>query len=184
MADFTWLDYLIFGVFFLNIILGLARGLLREIIGILSLIVALLVSIKFTLPITEFLNSSDGFKSVISAFTSFTDFNVMGPLSYISLGVSFLILFVGTYSIGEAVNYYAPAFGVLMFPRMAFIDRILAASLGYIRGYVFSLVLILVVGLSPITLDATWTQSRLIPPLKPSADRLGNLVRPGGLPNR
>ena len=182
MAEFTWLDFLILGVFILNTLMGFARGLTRELVSIISVIVALGVSIRFTLPITEILNSSDGFKSVILAFSTFTNINAMGPLSLVSLGVSFLVLFVGTYSIGEAVNYSAATFGVIMFPAFALLDRLLAACVGFIRGYIFNMVLILIVGLTPFSQGDPWSQSYFIPRIKPSADKLANLIRPGGFP--
>jgi len=181
--DYTWLDIIIILVFFLNIALGVARGLLREIISIISLIIALVVTIRFTVPLSDFLVGSNGFKDVVLAFSTFTHLTVIGQLSLVTFGVGFVLLFVGTYCIGEAINYYAgPASTFVFFPFMSILDRIVAGVAGFIRGYVFCLVLILTLGLTPVSRDEGWTKSSLIPSLMPKASELGARVRPGGFP--
>lgn len=179
---YTWIDYIIIIIFIINIVLGLARGLLRELISMISLIIALVVTIKFTIPVTEILNGSNGFKDVVLAFSSFTDWNAIGPLSFVSLGVSFILIFTLVFSLCEAANYYAANFVVVLFPGFAILDRLIAGFMGFIRGYVLNLILILELGMTPVYGSAPWTDSYFIPALTANASALGAMVRPGGFP--
>lgn len=179
MADFTWIDYLIFLVFFVNTMLGLARGLYKETISIMCLIVAFIIAIKFTSPIALVLNGSQGFQDVLTVFTKFTSYNAATSLTLVSYGVSLLVLFVGTFSISEAALFYA-GIELFIFPY-AIIGRALGGVLGFIRGYALSVVLILVLRLTPLILDATWSQSHLIPVLMPKVTELASLI--GGFPS-
>src|SRR5689334_12430565 len=58
MNSWNGIDFFIFLIFVLNILLGIARGGLKEMISSFSLIVALMITIKFTIPLTEFMNAS------------------------------------------------------------------------------------------------------------------------------
>lgn len=178
--DYTWLDFIIFGFIFFNAILGISRGLTKEIISILVLIVALVVMIKFTATLANFLNTTQGSLDVITVISKFTGLDATVPLALISWGIALLLLFVGTFSIGEAVNFYA-SIDIIPF-SLDMAGRILGGVLGFVRGYVFSLILILVLGLSPIILQDAWRQSFLIPKLLPNATDLGKQISPGGFP--
>jgi uncharacterized membrane protein required for colicin V production len=183
--DFTWFDVVLFLAIFVNTILGFARGLFREAISILCLIVAIVVAMKFTVPLSEFLSTSAGFKDVVLVITRYANHpGANGPLYLFGFGVSFLLLFVGVYSISEVVNHYVSNIGAfILFPMLAILDRIIAGVLGFIRGYIFALITILIVGLSPVVLTSGWTNSVLVPNLWPNAFKLGAMIKPDGFPN-
>ena len=65
---------------------------------------------------------------------------------------------------------------------MAILDRAVAGVLGFVRGYVFALITILIVGLSPIVQTSGWTGSVLIPSLLPNAIKLGTMIKADGFP--
>lgn len=174
----TWVDYVIFCIFFFSTLLGLARGLLREIISILTILVAFVIAIQFTPTLTNLLSNLQGSQDVIFVISKYFDTDATYSLSSLTLAISFLVLFVGTYSIGEAINYYATA-NVFMFVTLAFIYRISGAALGFIRGYAFSIVFIFVMQLTPITQYPEWTQSYFVSQLQPAANQLGSLVQAG-----
>ena len=179
--NYTWVDYFIFGIFLFSALLGLARGLLREIISALSLLLALVVMIKFTMPLSALLYNNQGALDVIASFMYYFNLAVASQLYVVAVGVSLLLLFVAVYTTGEAINFYANL-ELVVFP-LAWIGRILGAALGLMRVYVFNLILILVVQLTPIVQEAAWTQSVFVPQLQPKATQLGNLLNlPGGFP--
>jgi membrane protein required for colicin V production len=181
--EYTWIDFIIMLIFFLNIALGVIRGLLKEIVSIIAVFIALLVAIKFTVPLNSLLTSLAGFQDVLTSVTHFGKMNAQGPLSLFSFGVSFLILFFPTFFIGEAINYYgalAPLF--VVFPLLGLLEKILAGLLGFVRGYIFNLIFILILGLTPVVSSPGWSNSALIPQLMPKANEIGGMVKPGGFP--
>lgn len=181
MAGFTTLDYLIFLVFFANVVLGLARGIYKEAISLICVVVAFIVAIHFTGRLAIFLNGSQGFQDVLTVFVKFWDIHVSAYLQYISYGVSFLVLFVGTYSLGEAANFYT-AFEWFIFP-FVLLGRLLGGVFGLIRGYAFNVVLIMILQLTPAVGTSAWGDSYFIPKLKPYVNQLAHSIQPGGFPS-
>lgn len=179
MAEYTWFDYIIFGIFFLTTILGLARGLFREVISLVVLAVAFIVTIKFTAPVADFLNNSQGAQDVISVISKTIGTDWSTPLSSVTLALTLLVLFVGCLSVGEAVNYFA-ALNTYMTPSISFMYRILGGAIGMIRGYGFNIVLVLLMQITPLTQEAAWTQSYFVPRILPLSNQLGNMIQSGG----
>jgi len=180
MINYTWVDYFIVGVFLFSALLGLARGLLREIIATLTLILALAVTIKFTMPLSDLLYNNQGVLDVIASFLYYFNLVVAGQLYVAAVGISLLLLFVAVYSTGEAINFYANL-ELVVFP-IAWIGRLLGCALGFVRGYAFNLILILLVQLTPLAQASAWTGSYFVAQLEQKATQLGNLIKPGGFP--
>ena len=157
---------------------------MREIISIIALIIALVIAIQFTVPLSDLLTATVGFKDVLSSFSTFAHISAEGPLASISFAVSFLVLLFATFFTAEAVNYYAVT--TIMFPIFivfTLFEKMLAGLLGFVRGYVFSLIFILILAMTPLIKDAAWTQSILIPAFMPKANELANMVKTGGFPS-
>jgi uncharacterized membrane protein required for colicin V production len=148
MNGWNGLDFLIFVILLFNTLLGMSRGAAREIISLLCLSATLICTIKFTVPLATFFNSSPLINDVITSrlIQNFMASIGAGPLTQdmvmqIAYSVSLLICFVGSFSILEAVLAFTNTREVFKFPY-AVIDRKVAAALGCIRGYIFSLVLL------------------------------------------
>jgi membrane protein required for colicin V production len=174
MVDFTWLDYILFLIFFLNIILGFARGVSKEIISILSLAVALFIAVKFTSPIANVLITSQGLEDVLGVVIKFLNYNASTGLSSLAYALSFLVLFVGIFFTGEAVIFYANI-ELFLFPFSVF-GRLLGAAIGFVRGYALNVVILLILKLTPFTLSSAWEQSYFVPRLLPQVLKLANLI--------
>src|SRR3990167_4857055 len=65
MLAWNGLDFFIFLIFVINVIFGLSRGAIKEILLIMSVSIALIFTIKFTIPLTTFLNSSPLISKVV-----------------------------------------------------------------------------------------------------------------------
>jgi uncharacterized membrane protein required for colicin V production len=151
MSNWNVLDYLVFFIFFLNTILGIARGATKEIISMMCLTVAMIVLIRFTVPLAGFMDSSPLVQNVIDSVIVQNFMASIGadPLTVYSLrqitfSLAVLICFVGTFSAGEAVLAFTGIVEVYPFP-IAFLNRKLGAALGFIRGYVIAIVFLLIV---------------------------------------
>lgn len=180
MVDYTWFDFVIIGIFLASILLGLARGFIKEIISVVALALAFLVAIKFTQPLAQLLNGSQGSQDVLAVITKFIGFNASVPLSEITYVLSFLVIFIGVYSTGEAINYYSSVY-INVFPVLGLFERLLGAGLGFVRGYAFNIVLIFILQISPITASTAWTQSHFLAQLQPTAVWLQSQVAPSGM---
>lgn len=146
----TWnsFDFIIFMILLFNTLLGMSRGAAREIISFLSLSATIICTIKFTIPLTTFFNSSPVMQDVITSkiVQNFMASIGAGPLTQdmlmqLAYSVSLLICFVGSFSILEAVLAFTHVREVFKFPY-AIADRKVGAALGCLRGYIFTLVLL------------------------------------------
>ncbi|HSW92830.1 MAG TPA: CvpA family protein [Gammaproteobacteria bacterium] len=151
MSGWTGLDFLIFLIFLINTMLGMARGGIKEMISMISLCAGLIVMIKFTVPLTKFLDGSPLMNDFLtSQFTlNFMKAIDMPPLTMNNLlamdyCVSMLVCFVGAFCACEATLAFSSmmeAFGL----TATIMNRKLGAALGATRGFVFALVFIVIV---------------------------------------
>lgn len=148
MNNWNGFDFIIFLILLFNVLLGMSRGAAKEIISFLCLSAALICTIKFVIPLTNFLNSSPLIQDVLtSKYTqNFMESIGAGTLTVEMLvqfaySLSLLICFVGSFSILESVLALTHVREVFSFP-FAVLDRKLGAALGFMRGYIFVLILI------------------------------------------
>ena len=150
MNSWNGLDFFIFLIFAVNTLLGMSRGAGKEIISLMCLSLALIFTIKFSVPLANFFNSSPLINDVVSnrnAQTFMLQTNA-GQLSVnllheIFYSISLLICFVGTFSVGEAALSYSGFRETISFPYAA-LNRKVGAALGCLRGYCLALILILI----------------------------------------
>lgn len=153
MNSWNGLDFFIFLIFLLNTLFGMSRGATKEIIALICLSIGLIFMIKFTVPLANFLNTSPIAQDVVGSkiVQNFMISIGAGPLTMDMLGqltycISLLICFVGVYSICGSVLYYTGFVDMFSFPY-AILSRKVGAALGCTRGYVFTLILIVILAL-------------------------------------
>lgn|SRR3990167_1365780 len=146
MNSWNGLDFLIFLILALNTILGMSRGASREIISMMCLSAALIFTIRFTVPIAMFFNSSPYAINVVDnpLTQNFMIAIDAGPLTVdmiheVMYSISLLICFVGVYSICEAGLNVAGVNEYFSFPY-ATLSRKVGAALGCTRGYIITIV--------------------------------------------
>ncbi|HSW68580.1 MAG TPA: CvpA family protein [Gammaproteobacteria bacterium] len=150
MSSWSGLDFFIFLIFLVNTLLGMARGATKEIISSICLCAALVITLKFTIPLTKFVNSSPLITDVITSqfVQNFMRAIEMPPLTesmllHLGYCVSLAVCFVGTFSVCEGVLAYASAVEVFTFPY-ATLNRKIGGGLGAVRGFVIVLVFIII----------------------------------------
>lgn len=151
MSNWGGLDFFIFLILLLNTLLGMGRGANKEIISMLCLCAALIFAIKFTIPLSNFINSSPLITDVISSSFAKGFMGAIGmpPLTadmlfHVGYSISLLICFVGVFSICEAGLAYTNAVEMVSFPYAA-ANRSLGGSLGFVRGFVIVLIFIVII---------------------------------------
>ncbi|MHB1949017.1 MAG: CvpA family protein [Gammaproteobacteria bacterium] len=148
MSNWSGLDFFIFLIFFLNLVLGASRGATKEIVSMMCLSVALIFTIKFTIPLTKFLNTSPLIQNVLQSkiIQNFMNAIGAGPLTADMLAemtycISLGICFVGVFSACEAMLSVVGFKEVFSFPYAA-LNRKVGAALGTVRGYVLATILV------------------------------------------
>jgi|GEM_PF-1546419 len=148
MANWNGLDFFIFLILVLNTILGMARGATKEIISMMCLSIALIFSIRFTVPLANFFNSSPQITDVIDSpfVQNFMTAIGSGPLTtgllnQVMYSISLLICFVGVFSLCEAALTVTGFTEFFSFPYAA-LNRKVGGTLGFTRGYIISLIFI------------------------------------------
>ncbi len=148
MNAWNGLDFFIFLIFASNTILGMVRGAMKEIISMMCLSVALIFTIKFTVPLAAFCNRSPLISSVVDNqfVQNFMQAIGAGPLTADLLyqtfySISLLICFMFPFSLCEGALSRMGVVEMYTFPYLVW-DRKIGGALGCVRGYVFSLMLI------------------------------------------
>ena len=114
ISQFNWFDYCLLTLIFLSIIIGAKRGLLREVISLITWIAAFFIAIIF----------AKDFSSIYIAQYIKND--------GIAVILSFLLLFITTLIIGALINYIITSF----VERVGIMwgNYFLGALFGFIRG--------------------------------------------------
>lgn len=148
MNSWNGFDFFIFLILASNAIYGMSRGAAREVISMMCLSAALIFSIKFTVPLANFFNSSSiAIHVVDNTFTQNFMIGIgAGPLTtallnQIMYSLSLLICFVGVFSACEAGLSKTDFAAVFTLP-FAMLNWQLGGVLGFTRGYIISLMFI------------------------------------------
>ncbi len=178
MDGFNWVDYIILGIFVISILVGLSRGLLREVISLLTWVAAFIIASLFSSQLAAAFTSSQPVQSVISSTSNAIGVNPATQVSWLSLGVSFIVIFIGVLIVGSIINaVFSRAADV---PGISLGNRLFGAVFGLGRGFLINLVLIFLVQLVPtVQQQSWWTQSKMVVAYQPAVQWLGNIIEPG-----
>jgi membrane protein required for colicin V production len=120
----NWLDIVLLLILAGSTVAGFSKGFTRLIIGIITLVAALVVSIWFYGP-------------VASAFEPYLSSHTLACL------LGFLVVFIGVNVLGGLVGMALARF--LKLTGLSFFDHVLGAGFGLVRGVVFGIVLLMAV---------------------------------------
>lgn len=144
MEPVNWIDVVIVVLIVLSAIVGLVRGFVREAFSLATWIAAIVLSALY-----------------YEALAGVVPFDV-GNIT-VQRTLSFALIFLGVLLVGSLINYLinrlAKAVG------LGGIDRVLGGAFGVLRGalLVTLLVLLLGLGITGLTDNHVWKQSKLIP---------------------
>ena len=178
LDNFNWLDYTFLTVFLLSIFMGMRRGLVKEVISIATWVAAFFVACAFSAKLAAVFSSSSGVvASTVSDAASKIGVDASGAIPTMMVGVSFVVLFVGTLIVGSIVNYVMSS--VTSVPGISLINRGLGGLFGFIRGYMVILVIMFLVQMTSAAAAQSWTQSQFVQAFQQSVIWLGNIIQPG-----
>jgi membrane protein required for colicin V production len=153
----NWADYLIVIVIALSMLIGLWRGLLREVISLATWIAAFAIA---------FLFAEDG----ATHLAPYLD------IPSLRVAAAFGGLFLATLLLGGLVGIVASQ--LVDYTGLTGTDRVLGMIFGLGRGAVVIAILVLAAGLTPLPKDPWWQQSQLLPHFQETALRLRGWLPP------
>ena len=177
MNSFNWVDYVVVVIFLGSILAGLMRGLVKEMIGLVTWVAAFVAAVMFASPLAAHFTGSDQVQSVVASASTTTGLSAVTPVSYISLGISFIAIFVGVLILGKFINYMVSS--AVEGRGISFANRFLGGIFGSARGVLFVLVMMFIVQLSPFSAQPYWTQSQFVAYFQPAVQMIDDAVSPG-----
>ena len=158
-AGLIWVDYCILGLIAVSALIGLIRGLVREVFSLGLWVGAGWVALHYNHEVSVYLE-----KAI--------------PLPSARMAVSFLIIFIGILLVGGLVLLLLGK--LISSTGLDGTDRLAGLLFGVVRGGLIVAVLVMLAGVSPLPQDPWWKQSKLIPPFQALALWLRDQI-PSGL---
>ncbi len=144
-AGFIWVDYCILGVIGLSALIGLIRGMIREVYSLFLWGLATWLGLHYSREFSVYLERAI-------------------PLPSARMAVSFLGIFIGVLLAGGLVGYLLGK--LVSSTGLGGTDRLAGVVFGIARGALIVAILVLLAGVTPLPEDPWWKQSRLIPPFQ------------------
>ncbi|MSR16010.1 MAG: CvpA family protein [Gammaproteobacteria bacterium] len=136
-----WMDIFILSVIGISSILGLFRGLVREVVSLGGWVVAGWVAFKFAGPVGE-------------------QFGMMISIPSLRMGVAFVTLLVGILMLFGIFNFLLGK--LIDSTGLTGTDRMLGVLFGVARGVAIVALLVILAGLTPLPKDPWWRESLFI----------------------
>jgi len=134
-------DYVLIGIIAVSTLISLLRGFLREILSLVTWILAGALALMFTPQMASLLDSTIEIPALRAV-------------------VAFVVLFVVVLILGGVVSYLINQ--VVKKNGLSGADRVLGLIFGLARGLVIVIVLVFLVGLTPMAQDEWWSGSMLV----------------------
>jgi membrane protein required for colicin V production len=152
-----WVDYVIIAIIALSALIGLARGLIREVISLAVWAAALVAAWFFYEPVAMQLTPWISTPSV-------------------RIGVAVLIIVFGVLIAGAIIGYLLAT--LVDKTGLTGTDRLLGVVFGAARGAVLVALVVFLASLTPLTEDPWWDESQLLDQFKILADWMLEQVPP------
>jgi membrane protein required for colicin V production len=150
-----WADWFLLAALVISVLIGVLRGFTREVLGLLSWILAVVAALLFAPHALVYLEPHIATPSIRIA------------ASYAVVFFAVLVLGAIVTSIVSMLVRKSPLSGV---------DRMVGGGFGAVRGALIAVLLVWVVGLTPARQDPWWKQSMLIPTLDDLARSFDSLM--------
>jgi membrane protein required for colicin V production len=145
LAGLAWIDYGIIGIVALSALLGLGRGLVREVLSLALWIGAAWVALHY----------NHAFAPRLQRFIE---------LEPARLTASFVLIYLGVLIVGGAVARLVAK--LVSSAGLDGSDRFAGLLFGVARGALIVAILVMLAGVTPLPHEAWWNQSKLIPPFQ------------------
>lgn len=160
IQSISTLDWMIIAVVVLSTLLSLKRGFVKEVMSLVTWVVAFIIAVKFTSPLQTLL----------------IDQVQNDQIRYV---VAFIALFIATLVLGALVNFVLGS--LVQVTGLSSTDRIIGMLFGFVRGGLIVVAFISLLSLSPaIEKSDMWKSSQLVPQLVVLKDWVREMLGKGG----
>jgi membrane protein required for colicin V production len=172
-------DYFVIFVFGLSMLAGYIRGFVKEVVSLITWVAASVLSTMFAgkLAATFSGSSSSAVQSMVSSVTGGAGTNMDAPISALSIGVSFVAIFLASLFIGYIIGTLVT--GITQGTGESLTNRFLGALFGGARGFVVVVVLMFIAELTPMGSQPAWVQSQFVKSFQPIVTWADKIVSPG-----
>lgn len=156
VSSITTIDWLIIAVVILSTLLSLKRGFVKEVLSLLTWVIAFVVAVKFSNQMQVLL----------------VEQVQNDQIRYI---VAFITLFIATLIVGALVSFLLGS--LIQVTGLSSTDRVLGMLFGFARGSLIVIAFVALLSLSPaIEQSEFWKTSQLIPQLSQLNDWTRDMV--------
>lgn len=141
LTGLNWVDIAILSIIAVSFLFGLWRGLVKEVLSLLTWIAALLVARIYS-------------ETLAPSLTGILDGETT---RYVA---AFAILFIVTMMLGTLLNHFIGK--LLTITGLKFTDRLLGGGFGIVRGVIIVMLILFFTG-NFVSETSAWQQSQLIP---------------------
>ena len=140
----TWIDYAVIAIVGLSILLSVIHGLVREILSLVSWVVAFMVAQMFAAEVALLLPAA------------FTNQSLRLLAAFLAVFVAVLVVMT---LLAMAVS------GLIRTAGLGFADRALGAVFGLVRGVAIVMIAVLLAGLTALPRQTAWRHAMFSEPL-------------------
>ncbi len=176
MVDLNWVDYIIITILLFSIVAGFARGIVKELLSVLTWIIAFIASSLFAGKLASAFTGSSTVQSAVADTSNAVGANAAEPVSMLALGLSFVSIFLVILVIGSLISYVIS--GAVDTAGLGFVNRMFGGVFGLARGILINLVFIFIVQLTSYSQESYWKESKLVPMYQPAVSWIEGLVSP------
>lgn len=156
----SWIDICVVLIVAVSALIGLYRGLTKELISLATLIVAFWLALRYSKELAAWLPLS-------LDRASFTIVDMNFDFSNLRIGIAFLMLLVFTLFAGALLNF---VIGHLIARRSLHVaDRLVGLVFGVVRGAAIVIALVMAAGLTRFPETPWWRDARLLQPFEQAA---------------
>lgn len=177
MSNLNWVDIVILVIFLASVLAGLIRGFVKEIISLVTWIAAFIIAMMFSSKLAAWFTSMPSVQSMMTSASSSIGANAEQSVSYIAIGISFLILFIGTLIVGSIISMIITR--AVEGVGIGFVNRLLGGVFGLARGFLIVVVVIFLVQLTSAAQQTWWAQSQFVNSFQPAVAWVGGMISPG-----
>ena len=142
----NWVDFAILGVVALSAIISVIRGFVRETVSLVIWIAAFWAALHF----------GPDLAAAMSGMIETTSVRMV---------TAFVILFLAVFIVGSLLNHFLSK--AVKRIGLGGVDRVLGVLFGIARGALVIALVLIVIGLTPLTDSAAWRESLLIGYMSP-----------------
>ena len=155
MAHMTAFDYAVLGIVGLSVIVSIWRGVVREVLALLSWVIAFVIAQGYAHSVAAWLPSGLANPSL-------------------RLLIAFIVLFLGVLLLAALVAILISR--LVRSVGLGPVDRGVGAIFGLLRGMLAVLILVLLCGLTSVPQHPVWREAMLSPPLEAIAVSLAPML--------